>query len=303
MDQDHLLQHTIRDLQAALRTETIRADLLTDKVSSLSKQVAGLAQLVGRLESQNRLPAASELAAQPLPDPELGRLESQASKPAASEGALLLPPVKRLKIGAAASGVTKVSAVVDLRHEPSVVHSLVQHPSTETEESSQLSPYKPSPTPSDLVSPSIDYSPAASVLTPVRLPPSKYTYENHFSVGDYCTVKSVKPRHKGQLVYVTQLAGQYCWVLLSTGERIKKHGTSLEKIPPGNLSLTTYDVYSDLESVVFSHKEKTHPLVYGHGADHESDKTTPSRTSPEPRVQVDDPTSVAREPGHAMEKN
>ena len=133
MDQDHLLQHTIRDLQAALRTETIRADLLTDKVSSLSKQVAGLAQLVGRLESQNRLPAAPELAAQPLPDPELGRLESQASKPAASEGALLLPPVKRLKTGAAASGVTKVSAVVDLRHEPSVVHSLVQHPSTETE--------------------------------------------------------------------------------------------------------------------------------------------------------------------------
>ena len=94
MDRDHLLlQHTIHDLQAALRTKTIRANLLTDQVTSLSKLVDGLAQQVGRLQGQDRLPATSDLAARPPPDPELGRLESLASKPAASEGALLLPPV------------------------------------------------------------------------------------------------------------------------------------------------------------------------------------------------------------------
>ena len=43
MDRDHLLlQHTIRDLQSALRTETIRADLLTDQVARLAEQVTRL---------------------------------------------------------------------------------------------------------------------------------------------------------------------------------------------------------------------------------------------------------------------
>ena len=73
MDRDSLvLQCTIRDLQSALRTETICADQQTDQVARLTDQVARLAEEVARLAEQvvrlgepERQPAASQFAALP----------------------------------------------------------------------------------------------------------------------------------------------------------------------------------------------------------------------------------------------
>ena len=55
MERDHfVLQHTIRDIQSTLRTETIRADHLTDQVARLADQVVRLADQVARLERLER---------------------------------------------------------------------------------------------------------------------------------------------------------------------------------------------------------------------------------------------------------
>ena len=74
------------------------------------------------------------------------------------------------------------------------------------------------------------YSPAPSA------PPtqeSNYGTANCHKLGDFLTITSVKPKRlQGNLVWVHQLAGQYCHVLASNGEHFKKLHTCLAKLPP-----------------------------------------------------------------------
>ena len=78
-------------------------------------------------------------------------------------------------------------------------------------ESEEPSPYKPSPTHADLIASPIDYFPALSPKLSLALTPdNKYKKGQSDSVGEYCTIISVKLAcQKDLLVWITCLAGQH----------------------------------------------------------------------------------------------
>ena len=306
MNQETVRQHIIRDLQSALRTETIRADLLEDKVARLTDQVARLVEQVGRLV-ENDQPAAFAPACLLPTDPTSGRLaEPEDQCPTSKVASLASPssvspkssgrPSKRQKAGAtrslSAQG-TKVSDVVDLRTNP-------PHPTSpsdaSTESESTGDPYKPPPPANPTQPPTTDQladSPSPTQPAPTFLPaspPAKhYIGENPHRAEDFCTITSVKPiKQKGVLVYVLRLKGQYCSVLLPDGQVLKKLGTCLENIPsPLYRSHAQYDQITD---AIVTHDERVLQELNDECDD--SEDPTPARPASPPNVQVDSPCPV-----------
>ena len=296
MDRDSLLiQCTLRDLQSSLRTETIRADRQADLVAHLTDQVARLAEKVACLAEQVNL----------LEEPEQPPEQPPSALPFAASPPPELPPAqdaprpsKRRKAVPANTkfGGRKVSAVeVPTPIPPVEVHLNL----SETTESEEPSPYKPSPTPADLIDSPIDYSPAPSP----QAPDNKYKNPHRHAIGEYCVITSKKSAHtRGHLVWISRLAGQYCFVITSTGEKIKKHSNCLGSIPPPPF-LTEHFQYKDLQAHLSIYKEQL-AGVARLDKEHERARREPSptRSPPPPGSQVDEPTPATGESDHEIEK-
>ena len=185
--------------------------------------------------------------------------------------------------------------MVELRTDPPVDTPLDARNSSESDDTP---PYKPSPSPSNIIHSPTDYSPNPSPPASLSLaltPNKKYGEENQHTVGDYYTIISVKTvSQRVLLVWITHLAGQYCYVLTHTGEELKKHGVYLQRIPPFHF-LSDHAQYEALEDVLFTYKSK---LAIDRAIDRRNrkngqdlDNPSPARSSPLPSEQVDNTPS------------